>query len=198
MIKNCKNILLAVAIIGMLLSIMPACNNTRGKCDYSVNIESTLAKLKDIGMDIPSVQVNKTDSHGKKRGLWIKETANDIILSTYNAGIKDGPEIWYDNRPNRIRIKYMIDNRNDMMHEIITFSSYGIINGIIQRIEDNSKLPELKQSFPYMGYVTLYKNGRIASEGYAIFGEDWQSSYKEIGKWKYYDEEGDCTIKNLL
>lgn len=210
MFEAIKEFLLKFAVI-VLVASMCGCNQRDNrtqeeivKVDYSedkdtciASFESAFTELREMGVYIPLAYVNKTDKNGKKHGIWIEKTIYGFIYYTYKNGVKDGPEIWYHSRANKIKISTLTMFKNGNMKEILMFGDDGLIIDTTQDIEENNRFQEFKRLFPYMGYEKSFTNGKIERAGDVIFNENWEIDFEEIGDWKYYDDEGNCIVKNL-
>lgn len=52
---------------------------------------------------------------------------------------------------------------------------------------------------PYRVHVIDYwENGKIESEGDAVYDEDWQIDYYKVGRWTYYDSTGKIRSKKTF
>lgn len=196
MIKVQKHIfIILVLAITILFTCALVCNPSP-KFNKTDEGNNTLMKLKDIGISPSEVNINNLNSNGKKNGMWIEETEEYIIIQYYNNGIKDGLELWYDNKSNPIKINCIINYNHNDFYEIIDFDDNGLVLGLTQNIRINNKYPKAKHLYKYVGHHKSYKNGKITAEGDLIFDEEWEIDCVRIGEWKIYDEEGNYKIVN--
>lgn len=195
MIKYSKYLVYFFSYVIIFLVAMSACKSTKGNDKNTDNLKYTLDRLKEIGVVIPLTDVNKLDNN-KKNGIWITETEYRIHVEYYKNGIRDGVDIWYDNLKTPIKIICISSYSQDALNEIINFDDDGMLSYIIQDIGINYKFSEYRKFFKYIGYLKSYEKGRLQSEGYLIFDENWEIDCEEIGEWKIYNGEGNCTIEN--
>lgn len=196
MLKLTKYIIYFFKYVLLLLAAISVCNSAKGNDKNTYNFNNTLNKLREIDVDIPLTDVNKLDNNGKKNGIWITETEYRIYVGYYKNGMRDGVDIWYDNLTTPIKIMCISSYSHDVLREIINFDDDGTLSYMIQDIGLNDKFSEFRKFFKYLGHLKLYENGRLQSEGYIIFDEDWEIDCEEIGDWKIYDGKGNFTIEN--
>jgi len=138
---------------------------------------------------------NKTDSNGKKQGLWIEEDGQTRIERCYKDGIRSGvyKQFFYGNLS--ILGEYTNDKESgiwyyyDLGRLIMTFENFAKNYDTITNEGDKKKyVPDYKC---YMkGY---HSNGNINEEGWLLWneGEGFETDFSiEYGTWKYYNEKG--------
>lgn len=183
------------------------------ECQISTNIigarlsifSSSLEKLASIGVFLASDRINEYDEHGFRNGMWIEENDFNVMIVNYISDKRNGMEMIYDKYKNSLKLSYILRYSIGELKSITMIDEKsGLISGFVDNIEANDEsinYPVNWESgfkFPYIGYSTYYNpiDGRIESEGYEIFGEDWEMDCERVGEWKIYDEYGNYIVKD--
>ena len=195
---NISRCILHANVLLLLMAMTVSCVNNHCSNREITNrcIKHTLLELSKHGHNLPLEHINKYDASGNKHGIWIDENESFIYMTSYKNGQKDGIETIYYKLGKRTVISYIIYYTDGFSKHIITYSENGNVLYTIENFELNDSYPEFKESFPYIGYTkNYYPSGKIQSEGYTLYGSDWEIDFEDIGNWKFYDENGNCIEK---
>ncbi len=139
------------------------------------------------------------DSIGNRVAVW-----NEGLLSVYNNGILDGPDLSfsrkiYDDRTYVAALSFFKDGKYKGSQ--IFFHPNGVVSILRINIEPNKdfigaqKVYTKESIFPYQAYrYEFYDNGKLFCEGWEIIGEQTEIDDEKVGVWKYYDENGNCEL----
>lgn len=184
-----------LTVLSVCIITLSSCNDCKKVPVNPFDIENMIKRLSVIGFYIDPKIINMTNSDYQKFGLWLYGDEDFIFLTTYNKGEKDGVELIFNNKPNPIRLEYLIIYKDSFMTDVVSFDN-GLITATTQNIRINDEYPEFYKVFPYIGYDRYYNNGKINAEGNVIMGEEWEIDFEYIGEWKIYDDDGNYTIRN--
>jgi len=141
---------------------------------------------------------NKTDSNGKKQGLWIEEIGEIRREQYYKDGIRSGiyRQFFWGNLS--ILGEYTNDKESGIWYYydlgvlIMTFENFTVNHDTITNEGDKRRyIPDYK-----CYYKAYHSNGNIEEEGWLLWneGENFESDFSiEYGTWKYYNEKGELT-----
>ena len=171
--------------------------------DIMVNQE-TIEDLGTIGININLEDINK-DVDGSRSGVWIEDDGHYITITNYLNGQKNGFEQILCRYRKIIKPSYLIEYFDNEMRSLILFDEKsGLISGYVDKIEINDDSINYPadwipgHSFPYIGYSRYYNpfNGQLESEGYEVFGKDWEINCERVGQWKIYEKDGTFSIND--
>lgn len=143
----------------------------------------------------PYSDCNRTDTNGKKQGLWIEENGATRIEQYYKDGIHSGGYQQFHSGELSILGEYTDGKKSGIWYfysqgrVMMTFEDYAQNHDTITREWDKKRyVPDYKCYSK--GY---YLNGNLKQEGWLLWNKDEcpESDLSiEYGEWKYYDETG--------
>ena len=166
--------------------------------------KETIEDLASIGISINMEDINK-NVDGHRSGLWVEDNGHYVIITNYMNGQKNGFEQIFSRYKNKIRASYLIGYSDNGMRSIILFDEKtGLISLFVDNIETNDDSINypvnwaIGHSFPFIGYSHYYNpsNGQLESEGYEVFGNDWEINCERVGQWKIYNKDGTFSIND--
>jgi len=163
------------------------------------NYDDTVKQISNKPQKEINSDYNKTDSNGKKQGLWIDEqyspyrrelyykngilsgvckefyaNGNLAVFGEYTNGVESGKWYYFHYDYGHLWMTYENFAKN---YDTITYNSGG-----------KKYVPDYKCYFKW-----YYSNGNIKEEGWLLWyeGEGLGSDFSvEYGTWKYYNEQG--------
>lgn len=139
---------------------------------------------------------NQVDKSGRRHGLWIEEDKERRYARFYNSGTLNG---LYTEHMLRDRKPQCIGHfENGIARgQWVYFRGDGSLEYIVFIARENSKKrirnAARKWIIPrYSCWLQLYRmNGTVVKEGEAVYDESVEVDYYMVGKWRYFDENGD-------
>lgn len=152
--------------------------------------EDTIIKFQTVPPELSGLfpsTINQLDSRGRKTGFWMNINDCGISVTTYNGGIKDGLKWFYSWQAlaqSHPTPDLMINYDSGSISEFILFMSNHLPIRVISKIGLNKDFPTDNRKLKYQGYERNYDyRGRVTSEGWAIFGENFETDYSPMGNW---------------
>ena len=178
---------------------------------FAQSQENNPIKSLDFGQ-----KINQYNSQGIKDGLWVE--GDDLLRYTfYHNGVCDGLTFTYRPYPltNTVSILNYFTKGEPKVFMLLGEGGAGVGDGppgallLMALCSINSELttkkyPSLQEYYEivpyYKAYTKIfYPTGNLQSEGYDVWDRD--ESYivdsMESGEWKYYDTEGNVTVKKF-
>lgn len=145
---------------------------------------------------------NQYDAHGKKDGLWI-EKSEWSFYSSYKNGELNG--LTFNIGPKRTISGFAVYKDNQPVGTFVECDDFGRLLYIVLECGKNTSYSitdeEGKRYIPdYKGYfIGYYADGLIESEGILVWDkeDELQTDSINYGVWKYYDRNGNVTIKHF-
>lgn len=165
----------------------------------------TLEDLASIGICIKIEDINNNDENGHRSGLWVEDNGHYIIITNYLDGKKNGIQQIFCRYSKVLKPSYIISHIDNMMRSIILFDeTTGLTSVFVDNIKTNDESINYPvdwlsgNSFPYIGYSRYYNpsNGQLESEGYEVFGRDWEINCERVGQWKIYNKDGTFSVND--
>lgn len=147
------------------------------------------------------IEVNQTDSLGNKEGVWISRYGHILF---FNHGDLSSSCVLIDQRNDDQPYIKFISNYADSkpLGSFVSFHPNGVISELIINISPNTDFLTHPKDSTDVTYALLYQSynyefneqGILIAEGWMVFGEDIEIDFEKVGKWKYYELNGQIKI----
>lgn len=141
---------------------------------------------------------NQLDSLGMKQGLWIEK--NGAVEVYYRNNLREGVYRSYSLKSKSLAV-FGEYSMGKPVGKWYFFNDSGRLLFTEENIQENNQFTRVREDgvklMPkFCSYVKMYyPNGRLESEGWVIYDEDVQVDFFKTGTWRYYDKEGNLTMK---
>lgn len=151
--------------------------------------------------EVGGVNSNKLDSLGRKTGIWIEPSDENLYISfdTYLNGKKNGLSrtYMYDRELNAYCIEeireYSHDNPNGQWQIFDRYTkgyaivdSFSIADEHMLQIARPKYYEEYTPDTVWQSYTREYRDDGLRAEGWVLFDTDYIIDYYQVGEWKYY------------
>ena len=164
------------------------------------NIWGQSISLPIVPLNINLKHINQTDSLGKKDGYWCEVSDDIVTLCLYAGGVKNGfAQVYRKVGQDKYYLEASGYYHNDRQaNQWLLFYANGMVGTSLTKISKNThflkearKIGFYEPKSTLQCYIVNYDiNGKVESEGWWIFQDDFEAEGEEVGLWKYYTPQG--------